>query len=93
MNEECLICKAPLEYLDRGKKVPGGSCGFWGACGAGLSSGMFIAIVTGSNPLAEESFALAHKMTARSLTAIGEIGGPRCCKPIMILPKASSESF
>ena len=71
---------ALAEMFSRGKKVPGGSCGFWGACGAGLSSGMFIAIVTGSNPLAEESFALAHKMTARSLTAIGEIGGPRCCK-------------
>ena len=68
------------EMINRGKKVPGGACGFWGACGAGISSGMFVSIISGSTPLANESFALSHKMTARSLTAISEIGGPRCCK-------------
>ena len=68
------------EMYSRGKKVPGGACGFWGACGAGISSGMFVAIISGSTPLAGESFGLSHKMTARSLDAIGNIGGPRCCK-------------
>lgn len=68
------------EMMNRGKAVPGGACGFWGACGAGISSGMFVSIVTGSTPLGKENFALAHKMTARSLAAIGEVGGPRCCK-------------
>ena len=37
--------KALTEMMSRGKKVPGGACGFWG-----------------------------------SLSKIGEIGGPRCCK-------------
>lgn len=68
------------EMMNRGSKVPGGSCGFWGACGAGISSGMFIAVISGSTPLTEEPFALSHKMTATSLTAIAGIGGPRCCK-------------
>ena len=68
------------EMYSRGKKVPGGACGFWGACGAGISSGMFVAIISGSTPLAGECFGLSHKMTARSLSAIGDIGGPRCCK-------------
>ena len=72
--------RALKEIISRGSEVPGGSCGFWGACGAGISTGMFIAIISGSNPLAGEPFALAHKMTARSLAKIGEIGGPRCCK-------------
>lgn len=72
--------KALSEMMNRGKSVPGGACGFWGACGAGISSGMFVAIVSGSTPLAREPFALSHKMTAKSLAAIGEIGGPRCCK-------------
>ena len=72
--------KALGEMLNRGKKVPGGACGFWGACGAGISSGMFVSIASGSTPLSVEPFALSHKMTAKSLTAIGEIGGPRCCK-------------
>ena len=45
-----------------------------------ISSGMFISIASGSTPLSVEPFALSHKMTAKSLTAIGEIGGPRCYK-------------
>ena len=31
-----------MEMLNRGKAVPGGTCGFWGACGAGISAGMFV---------------------------------------------------
>ena len=68
------------EMMSRGKKVPGGACGFWGACGAGISSGMFVSILSSSTPLTVEPFALSHQMTAKSLSAIGEIGGPRCCK-------------
>ena len=72
--------KALREMMNRGKSVPGGACGFWGACGAGISSGMFVSIISGSTPLGGENFGLSHKMTSRSLGAIGEIGGPRCCK-------------
>ena len=71
---------ALTEMMSRGKSVPGGSCGFWGACGAGISSGMFVSIISQSTPLAEEPFALSHRMTASSLEAIAETGGPRCCK-------------
>ena len=69
-----------IEMNSRGSSVPGGACGFWGACGAGISAGMFISIVTGSTPLGKDNFGLSHKMTARALDAIGEVGGPRCCK-------------
>ena len=71
---------ALMEMMSRGKSVPGGACGFWGACGAGISTGMFVSIISGSTPLENEPFALSHKMTSRSLQAIGNIGGPRCCK-------------
>ena len=71
---------ALLEMQARGKKVPGGACGFWGACGAGISAGMFVSIVTGSTPLASEAWGLSNKMTSSALGAIGEVGGPRCCK-------------
>lgn len=69
-----------IEMNNRGRSVPGGACGFWGACGAGISAGMFVSIVTGSTPLENKSFGLSHKMTASALESIGEIGGPRCCK-------------
>ncbi|MDR0862568.1 MAG: DUF5714 domain-containing protein [Oscillospiraceae bacterium] len=71
-------------YLDtiekRGKKVPGGTCGFWGACGAALGAGIFLSVVTDSSPLATDVHGLCNRLTARCLAAIGELGGPRCCK-------------
>ncbi len=71
---------ALIEMMHRGKTVPGGACGFWGACGAGISAGMFISIISGSTPLAVEPWGLANRMTSRALEAIGAVGGPRCCK-------------
>lgn len=71
---------ALAEMVNRGKSVPGGACGFWGACGAGVSTGMFVSIISGSTPLTVEPFALSHQMTASALAQIGAIGGPRCCK-------------
>ena len=84
---------ALIEMMNRGKSVPGGACGFWGACGAGISSGMFISIISKSTPLANEPFALSHQMTAKSLGRIGQIGGPRCCKRDSYLSILSAIDF
>ena len=72
--------QALREIYSRGKAVPGGACGFWGACGAGISAGQFCAIATQSTPLAREPWGLSNRMTARALDSIGTVGGPRCCK-------------
>ena len=71
---------ALLEMMNRGKSVPGGACGFWGACGAGISTGMFVSILSKSTPLTREPFGLSHQMTSAALGTIGAVGGPRCCK-------------
>ena len=84
---------ALMEMMKRGKSVPGGACGFWGACGAGISTGMFVSILSGSTPLEERPFALSHKMTAKALGRIGEIGGPRCCKRDSFLSILSAIDF
>lgn len=68
------------EMMNRGKSVPGGACGFWGACGAGISAGMFMSIISNSTPLTSEPFGLSHLMTSKALEEIGAVGGPRCCK-------------
>ncbi len=81
------------EMMNRGKGVPGGACGFWGACGAGISSGMFISIISKSTPLSNEPFALSHRMTSKSLGVIGETGGPRCCKRDSFLSILSAIDF
>lgn len=77
---ECDLRNALREMYSRGKAVPGGACGFWGACGAGVSTGQFVSIVTGSTPLAVEAWGLSNRMTAKALESIGQVGGPRCCK-------------
>lgn len=82
-----------VEMMSRGKNVPGGACGFWGACGAGISSGMFVSIISKSTPLSNEPFALSNQMTSKSLAKIGEVGGPRCCKRDSFLSVFSAIDF
>lgn len=72
--------QALVEMMNRGKSIPGGACGFWGACGAGISAGIFVSIISNSTPLAVEPFGLSNLMTSKALEEIGKIGGPRCCK-------------
>ena len=84
---------ALLEMLGRGRQVPGGACGFWGACGAAISTGMFVSIVTGATPLSGDAWGLANQMTSRALGAIGDIGGPRCCKRDSFLSIREAAAF
>ena len=84
---------ALAEMLRRGRQVPGGACGFWGACGAGVSVGMFVSIATAATPLSAESWGLANTMTSRALGAIGAVGGPRCCKRDSFLAVQAAAAF
>lgn len=68
------------EMKERGKEYPGGSCGLWGCCGAAVSTGIFMSILTKATPLTGNSWKLSNQMTAKVLGAIAELGGPRCCK-------------
>ena len=85
--------EALAEMHRRGRSVPGGACGFWGACGAGISAGMFVSIASRSTPLSTEPFGLSNRMTARALEKIGEIGGPRCCKRDSFLSVLAAADF
>lgn len=85
--------KALHEIYSRGKEVPGGACGFWGACGAGISAGQFVAIVTASTPLSAEPWGLSNQMTAQALDRIGRVGGPRCCKRDSFLAILAAADF
>ncbi len=85
--------QALIEMMNRGKSVPGGACGFWGACGAGISAGMFVSIISKSTPLSIEEFGLSNLMTSKVLEQIGTIGGPRCCKRDSYLSVISAIDF
>ncbi len=70
-----------------------GACGFWGACGAGISTGMSLSILSNATPLSKEPLGLSNQMTARALDAIGTIGGPRCCKRNSYLSLLAAAAF
>ena len=87
------LAQALGEMQRRGRAVPGGACGFWGACGAGISAGMFVSILSGATPLAGESWGLSNRMTAMALERIGAVGGPRCCKRDSYLSVLAAAEF
>ena len=72
---------AALEELrKRSLNVPGGTCGFWGCCGAAISAGMFTSIATGSTPMTTEPWGTTTRITSIILGKMADVGGPRCCK-------------
>lgn len=87
------LTEALTEMAVRGKSVPGGICGFWGACGAGISSGICVAVLSQATPLTDISFGLANQMTAKALERIGSLGGPRCCKRDSYLSLLTAADF
>jgi hypothetical protein len=64
----------------RAEQVPGGFCGFNGACGAAIGTGIFVSVVLGATPVSGPEWRLANLVTSEALRVIAEQGGPRCCK-------------
>ncbi len=65
--------------IERGSKVPGGWCGFYGACGGGIGVGTAVSVLTGATPLTGKTRALANEATAYALGKMID-DSPRCCK-------------
>lgn len=72
--------EALAEMRERGEQVPGGACGYLGACGASISTGIFLSIVTRNTPFSTDTWRLCNLCTARALEQVALNGGPRCCK-------------
>lgn len=72
--------RALSEMQRRGRQVPGGICGLWGSCGAAISTGICLSILTTSSPLSTQTWGWCNEMTSRVLAREAKIGGPRCCK-------------
>lgn len=72
--------RALIEALRRGKQVVGGSCGYWGACGAAVGAGIYVSIILDSNPLNKDVWTLPQMVVSESLRRNSVLGGPRCCK-------------
>ena len=71
---------ALAELKKRSLQVPGGTCGFWGTCGAAVSAGQAMSILNGSTPMKQEPWAQCQRLTSIILGRMADLGGPRCCK-------------
>lgn len=74
------LTEALAEVVERGQRVPGGACGYLGACGASISTGIFMSIITRNTPFSTDTWRLCNLCTSRALEQVAENGGPRCCK-------------
>ncbi len=77
---EIELVEALDELRHRSMQIPGGTCGYWGCCGAAISAGQFHSIITDATPLSEDAWASGARLTSRILGRLADIGGPRCCK-------------
>lgn len=69
-----------LTAIKRGADVPGGVCGFWGACGAAIGIGIGISTIFAATPLTPGPRQLAQQFSGRILLALASRKGGRCCQ-------------
>ncbi|MFI5368312.1 MAG: DUF5714 domain-containing protein [Spirochaetia bacterium] len=77
----------------RAEQVPGGFCGFNGACGAAIGTGIFVSVVLCATPVSGPEWRLANLVTSETLRVIAEQGGPRCCKRDSFLALGEAWTF
>lgn len=77
----------------RAEEVKGGSCGFNGACGAGIGAGISVSVGLGATPLSVAEWRKANLVTAECLRSIALNGGPRCCKRDTFLALERARAF
>lgn len=68
------------ETIKRGNYLNGGGCGYYGACGACVGTGIASSVLEDVTPMSVEKRALANTVTGLALLEISKHGGPRCCK-------------
>ena len=66
--------------IDRAKGIPGGSCGFWGGCGAPLGAGIAIAVILKSSPITPVQRKIVQELTGDLIGSISGVEAARCCQ-------------
>lgn len=81
------------EIVRRAGRIPGGSCGFMGCCGAAVGAGTYWSVAAGATPLSRGAWADCNRLTSRCLAEIAAYGGPRCCKRDTFLALLAAVAF
>jgi hypothetical protein len=79
--------------IKRTADIPLAVCGTRGECGAAVSVGALVSILTGASYLKDRERSLALQATAEALQAIAAAGGPRCCKQSVYLSLEAAVEF
>lgn len=80
-GEDAADLRARLAVAEeRARKLLPGFCGWWGACGAAVGCGVFASVWLGTSPKKEANWATINTFTAKCLTRVASVNGPRCCK-------------
>ncbi len=72
--------EAILTGISRGADIPGGVCGFWGACGAAIGAGIAVSTILAATPLTPSPRQTAQAFSAKILSVISKYRGGRCCQ-------------
>ncbi len=72
--------EAILTGINRGADIPGGVCGFWGACGAAIGAGIAVSTILAATPLTPSPRQTAQAFSAQILSVISKYRGGRCCQ-------------
>ena len=74
------------EVVSRSSEVPAAICGLWGSCGSAIGVGIFESVMSRTGPLSKgKRWGNCNLSTSDALRAIGDVGGPRCCKRNAVL--------
>lgn len=85
---------ALAELENRGRKMPGATCGQWGVCGSVSSVGAALSILHGTGPLSDDEYYKDNLYFASgALEKIADVGGPRCCKRNAFLSLRTAVEF
>lgn len=80
------------ETIRRSLQIPGGTCGYHGACGGAISLGVAVSLLTGATPLTGLARGMAHRATALALTKCAD-DQARCCKRALRSTVATGRVF
>jgi hypothetical protein len=69
-----------ITAIERGKGVPGGTCGFWGGCGAPLGAGIAFGVILKSTPVTPTERQIVQALTGTLISSISTIEAARCCQ-------------
>ncbi len=69
-----------INAIKRGKDIPGGTCGFWGVCGASLGSGIAFSTILSSSPLTPGARKIVQQAVSEITSSVSGFESARCCR-------------